>query len=203
MTKLEFLDSLKARLASLPQSEIYRLMGYYAEMIDDRIESGMSEAEAVAALGPMDSIIESIMYDMSIPKLMRAKVKESKNKVGNRAIWIILVIVTFPFWLPALMAFFGVVFGLFMAIWGIILALFAVVASLGISGVACVAGGAVLLFVRSVPAALCSMGAGFVLIGITMFLIKPITYIAKWLGKGIAALARRVKSLFFRKKEAI
>jgi len=203
MTKLEFLDALKARLASLPQSEIYRLTGYYAEMIDDRIESGMSEQEAVAALGPMDSIIESIMYDMSIPKLMRAKVNESQHKIGNKALWIILVIVTFPFWFPALMAFFGVVFGLFMAIWGVILALFAVVAALGVSGIGCVIGGIVLIFVRSVPVALCTIGTGFALIGVTLFLVKPITYIAKWLARGIAALARRIKSLFIRKKEAI
>nr|AHF25199.1 putative secreted protein [uncultured bacterium Contig1578] len=51
MNKSEFLDRLNHCLAALPAQEKARLNDYYAEMIDDRVENGMSEEEAVAALG--------------------------------------------------------------------------------------------------------------------------------------------------------
>lgn len=200
MTKLEFLDALQARLASLPENEVYRLLGYYAEMIDDRVESGMSEEEAVEALGSMDSIIESIINDMSIPKLMRARVKESSHRVGNKVLWIILVILTFPFWFPAVMACFGAVFSVFMAIWGVIIGLFVAIGALAVSGVGCIIGGLFFLFTKPLPVALFALGVGCILSGVTIFMIKPIKHIAKWLGKGISSLVRKIKALLFKKR---
>jgi len=200
MNKLEFLDALQARLSSLPESEIHRILGYYAEMIDDRVESGMSEEEAVAALGSLDSIIESIMYDLSIPTLVRARVKESSHKFGNKALWVILVILTFPFWFPAVMACFGAVFSIFMALWGVIIGLFVAIGVLAVSGVGCIAGGFFFLFTRPLPMALFTLGVGCILTGVTIFMIKPIKHIAKWIGKGISSLVRKIKALLFKKR---
>ena len=42
---------LAAQLHSLPQSEIQKSLDYYEELIDDNVEDGRSEEEAVAALG--------------------------------------------------------------------------------------------------------------------------------------------------------
>lgn len=58
MTKSEFILSLSEALALIPRSERVRVLEYYEEMIDDRIESGMSEEEAVAALGSIDEILK-------------------------------------------------------------------------------------------------------------------------------------------------
>ena len=51
MNKTEFLDALRHALGKLPSYEVEQSIAFYAEMIDDRIEDGMSEQEAVAALG--------------------------------------------------------------------------------------------------------------------------------------------------------
>ena len=51
MTKREFLDMLNKQTSRLPEAERSRLLEYYGEIIDDRMEEGLSEAEAVAALG--------------------------------------------------------------------------------------------------------------------------------------------------------
>ena len=51
MTKREFIDVLNARTGALPEAERERLSAYFAEIIDDRMEDGVSEEEAVAALG--------------------------------------------------------------------------------------------------------------------------------------------------------
>ena len=51
MTKQLFLDELKKLTGALTEQERARLMEYYSEMIDDRMEEGVPEEEAVAALG--------------------------------------------------------------------------------------------------------------------------------------------------------
>ena len=51
MTKREFLEILNERTARLSEAERDRLLEYYGEIIDDRMEEGLTEAEAVAALG--------------------------------------------------------------------------------------------------------------------------------------------------------
>ena len=51
MNKTEFVNQLSAGLMGLSQEDIKRSVDFYTEMIDDRIEDGMPEEEAVAALG--------------------------------------------------------------------------------------------------------------------------------------------------------
>ena len=59
MNKTEFLDALRHALGKLPSYEVEQSIAFYAEMIDDRIEDGMSEQEAVAALGSVHAIAEA------------------------------------------------------------------------------------------------------------------------------------------------
>lgn len=53
MTKAEFLAALKR---ALPEDEAEQTLAFYNEMIDDRMEDGMSEEEAVAAMGPVSQL---------------------------------------------------------------------------------------------------------------------------------------------------
>ena len=48
MNKQEFLDALRERLSGLPSREVEDRLGFYGEIIDDRIEEGISEHDAVA-----------------------------------------------------------------------------------------------------------------------------------------------------------
>ena len=61
MNKTEFLDALRHALGKLPSYEVEQSIAFYAEMIDDRIEDGMSEQEAVAALGSVHAIAAQIV----------------------------------------------------------------------------------------------------------------------------------------------
>ena len=47
MTKQDFLCALQKRLSGLPMRELEERLGFYGEMIDDRMEDGLSEADAV------------------------------------------------------------------------------------------------------------------------------------------------------------
>ena len=71
LNKAEFLDDLKCKLSSLPKEEREKTVNYYTEMIDDRIESGMGEEEAVAQMESTQTIAERL-----IPE-------ESKNKTKS------------------------------------------------------------------------------------------------------------------------
>ena len=51
MDKQEFLSKLRAKLFGLPQKELEERLSFYSEMIDDRIEEGLSEETAVKELG--------------------------------------------------------------------------------------------------------------------------------------------------------
>ena len=46
MNKREFLASLRNGLYGLPQDDIEERLGFYAEMIDDRMEEGLTEEQA-------------------------------------------------------------------------------------------------------------------------------------------------------------
>ena len=50
MTRDEFLGRLGELLACLPAEQVEETKAFYAEAIADRIEDGMSEEEAVAAM---------------------------------------------------------------------------------------------------------------------------------------------------------
>ena len=51
MTRLEFLDTLRRRLAGLPEEEIDELVSDYATHFTDGMAAGRSEADIAAALG--------------------------------------------------------------------------------------------------------------------------------------------------------
>lgn len=75
MNKEQFLSELSRRLDGLNGNDLYRTLEYYAEMIDDRVEEGMSEEAAVAALGDLEAIAREIMQDA--PARESAKREES------------------------------------------------------------------------------------------------------------------------------
>ncbi len=61
MNKEQFLAALRARLTGLPQADLERTLQYYREMVDDRVEDGMSEAAAVADVGDPDELAAAIL----------------------------------------------------------------------------------------------------------------------------------------------
>lgn len=61
MSKAEFLDKLCQGLRfQTDPDEIRKVVSFYDQSIEDRMEDGMSEEDAVAALGPIDGIIREI-----------------------------------------------------------------------------------------------------------------------------------------------
>ena len=63
MNKEIFIKELKKGFKRLPGEEKRKQLSYYSELIDDMIEDGMSEAEAVARLGDVKDICDNILKE--------------------------------------------------------------------------------------------------------------------------------------------
>ena len=197
MNKQEFLLALRGALADLPEADIKASLDYYAEIIDDQMEEGISEADAVASLGSVVSVAEQILLDMPLPKLVKARVKPKRRL---RAWEIVLIAVGSPGWFPILLALIVVVLAVYVVLWSLVVSIYAVDVALA----ACLLGGiggGVGLFIAGNPfSALFLLGAGLVCGGLSIFLF----FGCKAATKGTVLLTRKmligVKKCFVRKE---
>ena len=77
MSKQEFLGALYNGLSGLPKEDIENSVQFYSEMIDDRMDEGMTENEAVEDIGSVNEIIQQILSESSLPKLVKRTVSTS------------------------------------------------------------------------------------------------------------------------------
>ncbi len=74
MNKENFLSTLMSLLSDLPSNVVLSYISYYNELIEDSMETGLSEQEAVLKLGDINDIAENILKDN------KDKVKHKKKK---------------------------------------------------------------------------------------------------------------------------
>ncbi len=185
MTKHEFLSALQRRLSSLPADDIEKTLQYYSEMIDDMKESGMSEADAVASLGPIDDIAGSVLSDR--PEGEReATPKRERRKLS--VIAIILIALGSPVWLSLLAAVLSVVFSVAVSVLSVFIAFYAsAVALIAVGATAIVlmflafSGGAMAVGVVNLGLGLAGLGFGVLLFIGTYFLTVLTVKGIKWL----------------------
>lgn len=67
MNKAEFLKSLEEKMKGYDEIDITGVIDYYSEMIDDRIENGMTEEEAIEKLGNVESMLLEIRKFLPVP----------------------------------------------------------------------------------------------------------------------------------------
>ena len=196
MNKSQFLELLTQKLDGLPRHDIDNSIGFYAEMIDDRVEDGMSEEEAVTALGNIDDIVREVMLESPLSSLVKAKITP-KNRLQ---VWeIVLLVLGFPVWFSLLIAFVAVIFSVYIAIWSVIVSLYATIVALVLGGIGgCI--GSIFLAVPSPHLALIGFGGSLVCIGLGILAFFPIKIISVWLVKLTGKFLRWVKSLFIRKE---
>lgn len=195
MTKTEFIEALRRALGKLPSYEVEQSIAFYSEMIDDRVEDGETEAEAVAALGPVGAIAAQIIAETPpIPKAI------AKANTGSRTLNIVLLAVFSPIWVPVVLAFVAAAIAVYLSIWAVVVALWAVVATLllcapvGIFGLAyCLATGFPLT-------GFWLLGCGLVGAGIGLFAWFGVLAASKGLVQLTHAFARWIKSLFVKRR---
>ena len=95
MTKNEFLLTLQNALSGMPRADLERTVQYYREMIEDRVEEGMSEADAVADVGDPIELAAAIRKmparrtAVSTPKAPKAPRERKPMSGGKKAALIV------------------------------------------------------------------------------------------------------------------
>ena len=199
MNKSDFLAALRDRLSGLPTEDIDSSVDYYGEMIDDRIEDGLSEEDAVLAVGSPDEIAAQVLMDTPLPKLVRQKVKSGRSLSG----WVIaLLILGSPLWISLLAAAFAILLSVFVVIFTLIAVLYIVDFSIGISGAAIALASFVFTLTGKAALGAISLGGGLVLTGLSILLFPCCNAAAKGLLLLCKKILLGIKSCFI-KREAV
>lgn len=198
MTKMQFLMSLHNKLSGLPQNEIEERLNFYSEMIEDRIEEGVSEEEAVAQIGTVDEIAEQIIADIPLTKIAKEKIKPKRR---IKAWEIVLLILGSPLWLSVLIAIFAVIFSFYVCLWAVIISLWASFVAIIGGAFGGIASGVVLVLNKNGLTGVLLIAAGLVCAGISIFFF----FGCKAATKGIVFLTKKpilsLKKSFIKKGE--
>lgn len=187
MNKQQFLTEISSRLKGIPEHDIKKSLDYYSEMIADRMEDGLAEADAVSAVGSVEEIVSQILSESTpliLPKTRRTPI-----------IWeIILLILGSPVWLPLLLAAAIVILAVYIVIWSAILTLYAIDLSLAAGGILGAASAFMLIFSGYTVQAVLFFGTGLILAGISILLFFGFNQITKYtviLSKEIFVLLKK------------
>lgn len=198
MSKQELLSRLRQALSGLPEDDVAERIAFYSESIDDRIEEGMSEEEAVAGVGSVEEIRAQVLSEIPLPKLVKEKVKPKR---ALRAWEAVLIVLGFPVWFPLTVAACVIVFVLYIVLWALVIALWAVVLSFFVVSIAGLALTVVQFAQKQPVQALLILGASLFLAGASVLLF----FAAVAASKGVVKLTKKIgvgiKNIFVKKEK--
>lgn len=196
MNKQEFLLKLREGLSGIPKDDVEGRLTFYEELLDDSMEEGLTEEEAVERMGTVDEIVAQVLSEIPLTKLVKERVKPKRTLKT----WeIVLIILGFPVWLPLVIAGAAVMFSVYVVLWSLIISLWAVELSFIASALGSAVIGVIYLIKGAVPFGLMLLSASLILAGLSIFLFfgcKAATLGTVVLTKKIAL---GIKSLFVRK----
>lgn len=200
MNKQAFLTLLRDALRGLPQDELEERLAFYAEMIDDRTEDGMTEEDAVKALGSVEEVTSQIVADIPLAKIA----KETFAPKRRLKTWeIVLLAVSSPLWLSLGLAAIAVTLALYVSVWAVIVSLFAVFGAFVGCSLGGFAVGAVMIAGGGTLAGIAVIGAAIVLAGLSVFMFIG----SKASVKGVILLTKKavlsMKNVCIKKGDAV
>ncbi len=199
MNKRDFINLLRTRLSALPQRELDDRLGFYSEMIDDRIEEGLGEEEAVAQIGSVDEIAAQIVADIPFIKIVSEKVRPKRRLTA----WeILLLSLGSPIWLSLIVAALSVLLSLWASVWAVVLSLWAGFVSLAAVALGAAVAGIALAFMGHGMTGVALLGGGTACAGLSIFFFFGCVAATK----GLLLLTRRLglalKKCFIKKEGA-
>ena len=198
MLKTEFLNALRSGLAGLPQEDIEERLSFYGEMLDDRMEEGLSEEEAVAAIGPVERVVDEIIAETPLKKIVKEKIKPKRQL---KAWEIVLLVLGFPLWFPLSIVASVLILVFYIVLWVLVICLWAIEIALWACALCSAAAGVVSMARGEVGFGIMLFGAGLFLAGISIFLF----FGCKAATVGTAKLAKKIvhgiKKLFVGKEK--
>ena len=167
MKKREFLMKLQNKLSGLPQDEVKERLNFYSEMIDGRMDDGLSEQDAVAQIGTVDEIATQILAEMPLTRLIKEKMKPNRR---FKTWEIVLLAVGSPIWLSLLISAFAVVISLYVSLWAVVVSAWAMFASAAACALGGVAGSMIIVMSGHTLPGVAMLGCGIFSAGLSIFL---------------------------------
>lgn len=199
MRKQDFLEQLRKSLSGLPQDDIEERLTFYSEMIEDRMEEGLSEEDAVSAVGSVDEIAAQVVAETPLAKIAKERIKSKRRLSAGE---IILLALGSPIWLSLGIAVFALILSLYISLWAVIISLWAVFASLVVCSVGGVLACVIFTAGGNTASGVAMLSAGIVCAGLSVFMF----YGCKAATKGILMLTRKTAiwtgNCFVKKEEA-
>lgn len=162
MNKSRFIRALSRRLRALPREERQTSLAYYTEMIQDYMEEGMSEEQAVAMLGNVDEIAAQLLQSApDVPKAGK----------GRRVWMIVLLVLGSPVWLSLLIAALAVAASVFVVLWSLAASMYAVELSLAVCGPAGLVGLVVGCLKGNAQQGVLLLSTGYAALGLALVLL--------------------------------
>lgn len=199
MTKQEFITELQKKLSGLPKQEIDERITFYSEMIDDRVEEGLTEEEAILEIGSVDEISVQIAGEIVLSKIAKEKVK-SKRCLGA---WeIVLLVLGSPIWISLIISALAVILSIYIVLWSAIISIWAVFVSVAACTVVAIVGVIFIVVGHSIPG-VAMIGASIICAGLSIFLF----FGCKAATKGFIQLTKKsirfIKRCFVKKEEVL
>ena len=188
MDKQEYLVYLRKKLAGLPKEEIEERVAFYREMIDDRMEEGLSESEAVLAVCSVDDLSASAAESTPPPVFSRLRPWE-----------ILLIILGLPIWLSLIISVAAVVLSLYVSLWAVIVSFWAVFASVVGCCVAGLLAGIVFICTGIPLPGIAMLSIGILCAGLSILLLLC----CKAATTGTALLTKKLVMVLKRRKKEV
>ena len=164
MNKTQFLALLGNKLKPyLSPKEMYKTLNFFEEMIDDRIDEGLSEEEAVSQLGDINIIVNQILDEHNIEKKQTKLVWRFIPQKIPSGLGFIIGVLLFPVWITI----FALGASLFIVILSIIFSIVLTIIAIFIGGILLILKSPFyLIYERNISYFLDTLGFGFVNTGI-------------------------------------
>ncbi|MBL3530432.1 DUF1700 domain-containing protein [Companilactobacillus zhachilii] len=148
MNKQEFLKDLQKQLKKFGVNNASDYLDYYSEYLDDLIENGATESEAVKKVGGVKKVLIEIISDSDV------EIPETSDRLKSA-----LLIVSLPVWGPLL-------FSLYLIPILLIVAVLLMALGLGIAGVLMLVGSFIVAFKIGILYTIFQFGIALAFIGI-------------------------------------
>lgn len=198
MTKETFMKELREKLAGFPKNEIEERLSFYSEMIDDRVEDGLSEDEAIAGIGTVDEIADQITADIPLTKIVKNKVKPKRSLKG----WeVALIVLGSPIWLSLAVAGIALMLAVYILLWTTVIVVYAIDFAFAITALCSIPGLFFILKAGNIASAVFCLGTGITCAGLAILMFFACFFIAKGILKLTKNMALGVKRAFVGKEE--
>ena len=101
MKKQNFEKWLRYKLYDLPAGELARILQYYQDAIADRMEDGMTEEEAVSAMGTQEEILAACRAGLPVQTAVKCSHKKLWASLAAAAVLLLLCVAALPKLFPA------------------------------------------------------------------------------------------------------